>query len=132
MDISDYVSRIIQCYMPEEEQHRACNGLDDSQPRICGSWVEVMYGISEGRKPDAVMGTAVRALALSVMQNSADAFTTQSDALHAYYHAIQTLRRNLDLPAGRFHTGLAVAIMCLGLTEVSLEHPHWLCCEANR
>lgn len=119
MDINNYVSRIIQCYMPEEEQRRACNGLADSQPRICGSWVEVMHSISEVRNPDAVVGTAVRAFALSLMQNSPDASTTRSEAFHAYCHAIQTLRCNLDLPAGRFHTGVAVAIMCLGLTEVS-------------
>lgn len=106
--------------MPYEEQHRSQNGLADSQPRICGAWVEVIPEISNTRRSNAVLETAVRAFALSITQNRPDISAARLRASHAYCHAIESLRGNFDLSGGQFRADLAASIMCLGLTEVSL------------
>ncbi|RAK79947.1 Zn(II)2Cys6 transcription factor domain-containing protein [Aspergillus fijiensis CBS 313.89] len=117
-DFDRYVARIIECYMPVVEQGRADSNPVDSQPRICGSWVEVMPKMKNDRHPENTMELAVRAFALSLDQTGQDTSTAYRNIFHAYECALGSLRRHLARPACQFQADIAIAIMCLGLAEV--------------
>ena len=113
--------------MPTEERVLSMT-LPVSQPRICGSWVEVLPDLSSTAKErHSALESAIRAFGMSVTHASSGALVVAPESSHAYYLAIRALRASFDLSAGRFRADLAAAIMCLGMAELMFpERPSGL------
>jgi hypothetical protein len=111
---------IMQSFMPEGELY-VINQNKPTESRICGNWVEVLPTISSGGQGQA-LPSAIRCLAASISDFRQSSHSTRAEMLCKYGMAMRLLKGELERP----HTDIssqdevAVAIMCLTLTDVSM------------
>jgi hypothetical protein len=113
----EMVSLILSSYVPPEE-----TGLGDMvSPRICGSWVTALRGLSVETTGSAAecLHSATTTLALSII-----AYRTRDDffqvASNQYENSIHHLVQNIAVAGNCYNNELVAAVMCLALSEVSL------------
>ncbi|KAH7182191.1 hypothetical protein DER46DRAFT_587928 [Fusarium sp. MPI-SDFR-AT-0072] len=111
---------IMQSFMPEGELY-VIHQNKPTESRICGNWVEVLPTISSGGQGQA-LPSAIRCLAASISDFWQSSHSTRAEMLYKYGMAMRLLKGELERP----HTDIssqdevAVAIMCLTLTEMML------------
>lgn len=111
----DCVAILVQHYIPKEERpFLLC--LAPSKSRICGGWVQALAHVNQGDTDfDAIILPAVRALTMSMMVTST---SRQQEYLDTYGSALQGIRTVLDGYSGPVGSTVAIAGMCLALSEV--------------
>ena len=112
--LSHLLTAIVEYYLPENERDIVPLAADRLTPRICGTWVEVLYDLPCLVDKHSLISKAVLALASAVLAsvNASQSFFEQ------YRVAIRSLRQTLEKGEGTVHE-LLPAIMCLILVEVS-------------
>jgi hypothetical protein len=120
---------IVESYLPESERNTAAvalatghsqnHGHKYQHPRICGSWVEVLYELPCLAHTDSLLSKSVTALAAAVLTSVC---ISRQSISEPYLLAIGALRRRLENGLGRTEE-LIPAVMCLILVEVYLAHP---------
>jgi hypothetical protein len=106
-------------------------GVDTSQSRICGCWVEVLPTIVlNGESKDNVVPLAIRALYQSIVKKDRKG-ELDSDYTESYAAALARLRTALPDSHSSQYVGFAVASMCLTLSEVCILRDYftqpWSC-----
>jgi hypothetical protein len=98
------------------------------EPRICGSWVEVLSSLPSLNTPGLVLPRAVAALGASLLsqQIESNIICTQT-----YDMALHTLRQSFGLNPRSLSTEQIPAIMCLTLVEVLFPSPTFIYALAN-
>ncbi|EPE28338.1 hypothetical protein GLAREA_09458 [Glarea lozoyensis ATCC 20868] len=93
-------------------------GIDTSQSRICGCWVEVLPTIvSNGESKDNVVPLAIKALYQSIIKKDRMG-ELDPDYTESYAAALARLRKALPDSHTSQYVGFAAASMCLTLSEV--------------
>lgn len=116
-----FIALVVRNYVPHEvatDQNSELASIN--QPRICGSWVEVLPNIRSDRgTPNLVLTAAVEALGTSIMAQKLHPNRDNIESFQSYQLALRSLRKSVAVN-GRFGTELLASIMCLSLVEVSL------------
>lgn len=113
------ISLIAQHYLPDEELSFIPPGIDTSQSRICGCWVEVLPAIvADRKKEDVIVPSAIRALCVSILSKDTRKRGLNPDATEAYCVALALLRKGLPTSHAFLYAGFTAASMCLTLAEV--------------
>lgn len=93
----------------------------DMYPRVCGAWIELLPVLSMTRRYETALSSSVKALGVSILARGRNGIAPISDALTAHCSALHSLHDSLH----HIHTSdsdvLAVAIMCLMISEVRTE-----------
>jgi hypothetical protein len=116
--IQGMVLLIMQNFMPECDLSATFQNKP-TESRICGNWVEVLPLVSNGGRGQALF-SAISCLAASISDYRQHSHSTRAELLIKYGSAMRSLKGELERP----HTDIssqdevAVAIMCLTLTEV--------------
>lgn len=112
---------IMQSFMPEAEILRFPQNKQ-TQPRICGGWVEVLPMISIGGQGQA-LPSAISCLAASISSLRQNTYSDCTVSLEKYGSAMRLLKREIEQPGREIlsRDEVAAAIMCLTLTEVGLN-----------
>ncbi|RKK66558.1 hypothetical protein BFJ69_g15298 [Fusarium oxysporum] len=118
--VQDMVLLIMQSFMPEAELLTFSQNTQ-TQPRICGGWVEVLPMISIGGQGQA-LPSAISCLAASISSLRQNTYSGCSVSLEKYGSAMRLLKREIDQPRKEIlsRDEVAAAIMCLTLTEAIL------------
>jgi hypothetical protein len=121
--VQDMVLLIMKSFMPEVEILTFPQNKQ-TQPRICGGWVEVLPMISIGGQGQA-LPSAISCLAASISSLRQNAYSDCTVSLEKYGSAIRLLKREIEQPRKEIlsRDEVAAAIMCLTLTEVGLNVP---------
>lgn len=115
LKVCNLAELITKSYVPQGEGIiQTCNS-DYIQPRICGSWVEVLSSLPCLNTTSLVLPRAVAALGASLLSQSSESNMTRSQT---YDMAIHTLRQSFGLNPRSLSTEQILAIMCLTLVEV--------------
>jgi hypothetical protein len=107
---------IVQNYVPKSERAMLSYHSDCVEPRICGSWVEVLSTLPCLATGNPILPRAIKALAVSLLPRRD---SSQVDCLQNYQAAIHMLRQNFEVNDWAVKFELIPAIMCLILTEVT-------------
>jgi hypothetical protein len=119
--VQDMVLLIMQSFMPEAELLTFSQNRQ-TQPRICGGWVEVLPMISIGGQGQA-LPSAISCLAASISSLRRKTHSGCTVSLEKYGSAMRLLKREIDQSCKEIlsRDEVAAAIMCLTLTEVGLN-----------
>ena len=109
------VAILVQHYIPKEERpFLLC--LAPSKSRICGGWVQALAHVNHDHADfDAIILPAVRAFTMSMLVTGT---SRQQEYLDTYGSALQGIRSVLDGYIGPVGSTVAIAGMCLALSEV--------------
>ena len=122
-DILQLSDLIVQSFVPRAERDMVLQKSDHSEPRICGSWVEVLSHLPGLRFPDSVLSTAVTALATSILSRLEVGNFNCSDS---YQAALSLLRQRLGANRLGDDIELLSTVMCLTMVEVLVSrHPNY-------
>lgn len=121
----EIISLIAKNYIPEQELCLASPRIYSFQSWICGCWVEVLPAIVKSRGKRDVVSSAIEALCLSILSKDSRKRGLNSVSAEGYCAALATLRKGFTASNTSEYVGLAVASMCLTLTEV--PPPPWHC-----
>lgn len=108
---------IVQSYVPTSERTPNMYNSDYTEPRLCGSWVEVLSILPCLNTGSLVLTRAVKALSASILSRPNMANTDHSST---YHEAIHTLRKSFGVNGNSVKFELIPTVMCLALAEVSL------------
>ncbi|KAL4912737.1 hypothetical protein BDW62DRAFT_214754 [Aspergillus aurantiobrunneus] len=114
---AEQVDLVIRSYVPEEELQPCSVLLNETRPRICGSWVEVLPDLIDSTGSDVVLAS-LDALATSIVSQRPAGGEPRVDGTLSYLTAIQIMRKELGTATNSLDRELLASIMCLGLTEV--------------
>ncbi|CAG8909831.1 unnamed protein product [Penicillium egyptiacum] len=115
--VCNFTELITKSYVPQNERvSQMCNS-DYIEPRICGSWVEVLPSLPCLNTPSLVLPRAVTALATSLLSQPSKSDITRSQT---YDVAIHTLRQSFGLKRRSLSIEQIPAIMCLTLVELMI------------
>lgn len=90
--------------------------VEPSKSRICGGWVQALPHVSQDHQDFAhIVSPAVQALTMSMMVHGKD---RRSEYLDTYGVALEGIRAVLDRPTEMVGPTIAIAGMCLALSEV--------------
>lgn len=108
----------MQNFMPEGDLSAICQNKP-TESRICGNWVEVLPIVSHGGQGQALL-SAISCLAASISDLRQSSHSTRAELLDKYGSAMRSLKGELERPHMDISSRdeVAVAIMCLTLTEV--------------
>jgi hypothetical protein len=113
---------IVESYLPESERNSSAvavaTGHSHQHPRICGTWVEVLYELPCLAHTNSLLSKAVTALAAAVLTSVC---ISRQSISEPYLLAIRSLRKSLENGVGRIQE-LIPAVMCLILVEVCILH----------
>lgn len=107
---------IVQSFVPGSERSPNVYNSDYSEPRICGSWVEVLSILPCLNTGSLVLTRAVKALSASILSRPNMA---NKDYSNTYHEAIHTLRKSFGVDGNSVKFELIPTVMCLALAEVS-------------
>ncbi|CAG8306723.1 unnamed protein product [Penicillium nalgiovense] len=117
LNVCNLAELITKSYVPQGEGIiQTCNS-DYMEPRICGSWVEVLSSLPCLTTTSLVLPRAVAALGASLLSQSSESNMTRSQT---YDMAIHTLRQSFGLNPRSLSTEQILAIMCLTLVELMI------------
>jgi hypothetical protein len=118
--VQGMVLLIMQSFMPEDELSAICQHKP-TESRICGNWVEVLPIVSNGGQGQALL-SAISCLAASISDLRQSSHSTRAELLDKYGSAMRSLKGELERPHIDISSRdeVAVAIMCLTLTEVGV------------
>lgn len=114
-DILQLSDLIVKGFVPRAERDMVLQKSDHSEPRICGSWVEVLSHLPSLRFPDSVLSTAVTALATSILSRLE---VGNFNCSGSYQAAVSLIRQRLDANRPGNDIELLSAVMCLTMVEV--------------
>jgi len=114
---------IVQSFVPGSERTPNIYNSDYTEPRICGSWVEVLAILPCLNTGSVVLTRAVKALSASILSRPNMA---NKDYSSTYHEAIHTLRKSFGVNGNSVKFELIPTVMCLALAEVSV--PYTLAC----
>lgn len=111
---------IVESYLPESERNPStvavATGHSRQHPRICGTWVEVLYELPCLAHTNSLLSKAVTALVAAVLTSVC---ISRQSISEPYLLAIRSLRKTLENGVGRTQE-LIPAVMCLILVEVCI------------
>jgi hypothetical protein len=110
--ISEY---IVRNYVPKTERAMQLGNSDLIEPRICGSWVEILLDLPCLGTSNSVLSRAVTALAVSMPSQLNVAHV---DRAYSYQTAVRRLRTELSVRNKKLPLELIPTVMCLTLLEV--------------
>lgn len=116
--ISEY---IVQNYVPKNGRAMQLCDSDLVEPRICGSWVEILLDLPCLGTSNSVLSRAVTALAVSMPSQLNVAHV---DRAYSYQTAVRRLRIELSVRGKRLPFELIPTVMCLTLLEVFGSQTH--------
>lgn len=116
--IRDVISFCAQNFVPVAELTRFSTDLSISEPRICGSWIELLPTLLSIRKTEWLLSLAIQALGTSIVARGHDGRAPIPDALKIQGAALRALREAVSHADSSSFNGLAAATMCLFLSEV--------------
>lgn len=93
----------------------------DIFPRVCGAWIELLPLLSMTPRYEMTLSSSVKALGVSILSRGRNGIAPISDALAAHCSALNSLHDSLHNIDTSNSDALAVAIMCLMISEVSAE-----------
>lgn len=109
------VDILVQHYIPKDEIPFLLH-VEPSKSRICGGWVQALPHVSQDHEDfENIVSPAVRALTMSMMVNGTD---MREEYLNTYGAALEGIRFVLDRPTESVGPNVAIASMCLALSEV--------------
>lgn len=115
LSYNECVAILVQHYIPKEERPFLLR-VEPSKSRICGGWVQALAHVSQNHADfKTIILPAVRALTMSMMVTGT---SRQQQYLDTYSSALQGIRRVLDGYNGPIGSTVAIAGMCLALSEV--------------
>jgi hypothetical protein len=115
LSVCNLTELITKSYVPQNEGIIQTCKSDYNEPRICGSWVEVLSSLPSLNTPSLVLPRAVAALGALLLSQPSETNITCSQT---YDMAIHTLRQSFGLNPRSLSTEQIPAIMCLTLVEV--------------
>ncbi|KAH8121396.1 hypothetical protein ACSS6W_004536 [Trichoderma asperelloides] len=92
----------------------------DMFPRVCGAWIELLPLLSMTRQYETTLSSSVKALGVSILSRGRNGIAPISDALAAHCSALNSLHDSLHNIDTSNSDVLAVAIMCLMISEMIL------------
>ena len=109
------VAILVQHYIPKEEIPFLSH-VEPSKSRICGGWVQALPHVSQSDADfERIISPAVRALTMSMMVTGT---SRRQEYLNTYGDALQGIRTVLDGTNEPIGSTVAIASMCLALSEV--------------
>lgn len=109
------VAILVQHYIPKEERPFLLK-VEPSKSRICGGWVQALAHVSQDHADfESIVLPAVRALTMSMLVTGT---SRQQEYLDLYGSALQGIRNVLNGYKGPVGSTVAIAGMCLALSEV--------------
>lgn len=109
------VAILVHHYIPKDEVPFLLH-VEPSKSRICGGWVQALPHVSQNHEDfEHIVWPAVRALTKSMMVNST---RERQEYLDTYGTALKGIRAVLDRPTEPVGSTVAIAGMCLALSEV--------------
>lgn len=109
------VAILVHCYIPKDEIPFLSH-VEPSKSRICGGWVQALPHVSQSHADfEWIVSPAVRALTMSMMVTGTD---KRKEYLDTYGHALRGIRAVLERPTDVVGSTVAIAGMCLALSEV--------------
>lgn len=114
---SNHTELITQSFVPGSGRITPMYDSDYMEPRICGSWVEVLSNLPCLTTKNSVLPNAVTALAASIPSQPRISNIT---CLQTYHTAIRTLRESFCVNRLTLDIEQIPAIMCLTLVEVPI------------
>lgn len=119
----DIISLVVQNFSPAMIPSTSAflNWDVDIFPRVCGAWIELLPVLSMTRRYEMTLSSSVKALGVSILSRGRNGIAPISDALAAHCSALNSLHDSLHNIDTSNSDALAVAIMCLMISEVSAE-----------
>jgi hypothetical protein len=112
---AECVAILVRHYIPKDEIPFLSH-VEPSKSRICGGWVQALPHVSQDHVDfERIVSPAVRTLTISMMVTG---MSRRQEYLDAYGHAIQGIRSVLDKTTDLIGSTVAIAGMCLALSEV--------------
>ena len=109
------VAILVQHYIPKDEVPLLSH-VEPSKSRICGGWVQALPHVSQSHTDfEHIVSPAVRALTMSMLVTGTD---RRQEYLDTYGSALQGIRAVLERPTRVVGSTVAIAGMCLALSEV--------------
>lgn len=109
------VAILVQHYIPKDEIPFLSH-VEPSKSRICGGWVQALPHVSRSDADfEQIVSPAVRALTMSMMVAGT---SRRQEYLNTYGDALQGIRSILDSTKDEAGSTVAIASMCLALSEV--------------
>jgi hypothetical protein len=109
------VAILVHCYIPKDEIPFLSH-VEPSKSRICGGWVQALPHVSQSHADfEWIVSPAVRALTMSMMVIGTE---KRQEYLDIYGHALRGIRAVLERPTDAVGSTVAIAGMCLALSEV--------------
>ena len=109
------VALLVQHYIPKDEIPFLSHA-EPSKSRICGGWVQALPHVSQDHEDfERIVSPAVRALTMSMLVTGT---SRRQEYLDTYGHALQGIRTVLGRPTDSVGSTVAIAGMCLALSEV--------------
>lgn len=119
----DVISLVVQNFSPAMLSSTSAfmNWDVDMFPRVCGAWIELLPVLSMTRRHEMTLSSSVKALGVSILARGRNGIAPISDALTAHCSALNSLHDSLHHIHDSNSDVLAVAIMCLMISEVRPE-----------
>jgi|SRR5690242_1331068 len=109
------VALLVQHYIPKDEIPFLLH-VEPSKSRICGGWVQALPHVSQDHADfKHIVSPAVQALTMSMMVNGSD---RRKEYIDTYGVAVEGIREILDSSKEPVGPTVAIASMCLALSEV--------------
>lgn len=112
---------IVKEFVPKSERSILPYDSDHVEPRICGSWVEVLSDLPSLRIGNSVLSRAITALGVSILSRPNN---VNIECTRTYETAIHMLRQSLSVDESALKFDLLPAVMCLTMVEVHITPLH--------
>lgn len=121
--LQDIISLVVQNFSPAMIPSTSAflNWDVDIFPRVCGAWIELLPVVSMTRRYEMTLSSSVKALGVSILSRGRNGIAPLSEALAAHCSALKSLHDSLHNIDTSNSDALAVAIMCLMISEVSAK-----------
>jgi len=117
--LHDNIQLILNNYVPRSELQRDVVNFNPHSPRICGSWVTALPGLTLGATGalGECLDSAIRALALSITARRTGKELLRPISFY-YAHTLRLLQSDLQMADRAYKSERVAVAMCLALLEV--------------